>query len=694
MSPMEFDRERALELLRVGTEDRTAEFREDQEEAIHRIVSLDGRLLVVQKTGWGKSFVYFIATKLLREAGMGPSILVSPLLSLMRNQIAAAERMGLEARTINSDNEEAWNDVEAEIEAGEVDTILISPERFANERFRERVLAEIAGKIPLLIVDEAHCVSDWGHDFRPHYRFIERIVSALPANTRVLATTATANDRVVEDLHDVLGPNLSVVRGELTRDSLTLQSVRLEGQAERLAWLAERLGELGGSGIVYALTIRDAQIVTDWLRAQGMAVATYSSREEDRPGLERALLNNELKALVSTTALGMGFDKPDLAFVIHYQMPASVVHYYQQVGLAGRGIENAYGVLLHGEGDEEILQWFIDSAFPEPEEVESVLDALEAEENGLSVPQLQQRVNIGKTRLERVISMLSLESPAPIVKEDRKWQLAAADLSDAFWERARRLTDLRAAELEQMKEYAALPFGEHMTLLVGALDGDVTGIDAPRLPALPTEASTDMVIEAQNFLKRTSLPIEPRKQWPAGGLPGYGVQGRIAEDERAEIGRALCRWGDAGWGGLVRDGKYQAGHFSDDLVQACQELLDGWAPDPAPRWVTCVPSPRHPRLVPDFAHRLAEALDLPFLESIYVAEERPAQKSMNNAIRQAANLDGALGVHADLVRPDPVLLVDDMVDSRWTLTVCAWLLRTHGSGTVWPLALGDTGSGA
>ncbi|MBB1127438.1 DEAD/DEAH box helicase, partial [Thiospirillum jenense] len=284
------------------------------------------RLLVVQKTGWGKSIVYFIATQLLREAGCGPTLLISPLLALMRNQIAAAERMGIRAATINSDNKDEWLAIEMQMRNHCVDMLLISPERLANERFRSIVLAPMAARIALLVVDEAHCISDWGHDFRPHYRLIERMVRTLPPNLRLLATTATANNRVMEDLTATLGPQLTVLRGDLNRPSLTLQTIRLPNQAERLAWLAEQIPQLANSGIVYTLTVRDAEQVANWLLTCGINVAAYHSETERRPELEQALLDNQVKALIATTALGMGYDKPDLGFVIHYQMPGSVVH--------------------------------------------------------------------------------------------------------------------------------------------------------------------------------------------------------------------------------------------------------------------------------------------------------------------------------------------------------------------------------
>ncbi len=689
---MNYNAARALQLLRAGSGRANAAFREGQEQAIRHIVEGKGRLLVVQKTGWGKSFVYFIATKLLREAGAGPALLISPLLALMRNQIAAAERMGVRAATINSDNTDDWSVVETKLAQGEIDILLISPERLANERFRTQVLAAIAAQISLLVIDEAHCISDWGHDFRPHYRLLERIVKTLPPNLRLLATTATANNRVMDDLAAVLGPNLNVSRGDLNRTSLTLQTIRLPSQAERLAWLAEQLAVLQGHGIIYTLTVRDANQVAAWLKTRGFNIEAYTGETGDRRGqLEQALLNNQVKALVATTALGMGYDKPDLAFVIHYQMPGSVVAYYQQVGRAGRALDSAYGVLLSGQEEADITDWFIRSAFPTRQEVADVLGALEEAPNGLSVPELLGRVNLSKGRVEKTIALLSLEAPAPIAKQGSKWQLTAATLSEAFWDRAERLTALRRDEHQQMQDYVRLPFGQHMGFLIGALDGDPSLVTAPTLPPLPTSVDVDLVKDAVAFLRRTSLPIEPRKKWPDGGMPQYDVKGSIPVGSQAQSGKALCVWGDAGWGGLVRQGKYHDGRFSNDLVAACVKMIRAWNPQPAPVWVTCVPSLRHPDLVPDFAKRLATALGLPFHAVIAKTDNRPEQKTMANSTQQARNIDGSLALNGQPIPHGPVLLVDDMVDSRWTLTVAAWLLRQNGSDEVWPMALSQTG---
>ena len=680
---MRYDSPRALDLLQRGTGQQDARFRDGQEEAIRHLVEGRRRQLLVQKTGWGKSFVYFITTRLLRQAGLGPTLLVSPLLALMRNQIAAAERMGVHAETINSDNQDEWDRVEKAARAGEVDILLISPERLANERFREQVLADVAERIALLVIDEAHCISDWGHDFRPHYRLIERTVRVLPPSLRLLATTATANARVMADLEAILGPNLHVLRGDLDRPSLALQTIRMPGQAERLAWLAERLPSLPGSGIVYTLTVRDAGLVAAWLQSRGIEVAAYTGDTgPNRQALEKALLDNRVKALVATTALGMGFDKPDLAFVVHYQTPGSVVAYYQQVGRAGRALDAAHGVLLSGAEDTEITSYFIRSAFPTRDEAEQVLAALEASDEGLTQRQMEAKVNVSAGRIQKTLQLLSLESPSPVVKQGSSWQLTAASLSDTFWDRAERLTALRRDEQAHMQKYVRLSSG-HMAFLIKALDGDPRGTPPPPLPPLTDTCGSEIVAEAVAFLRRSSLPAEPRRQWPPGT--------RIDPAHRAQPGRVLCVWNDAGWGELVSRGKLRDGRFSNELVGACAALLREWRPDPPPTWVAAIPSLRHPDLVPDFAHRLAAALGLPFSDMLRKTGARPEQKTMENSDRQARNVVGSLAVAEDAILTGPVLLVDDVVDSRWTFTVAAWELRRRGCGPVWPLALAHAG---
>ncbi|HKE57833.1 MAG TPA: hypothetical protein VKB46_14065, partial [Pyrinomonadaceae bacterium] len=370
----------------------------------------------------------------------------------------------------------------------------------------------------------------------------------------------------------------------------------------------------------------------------------------------------------------------------------SVVAYYQQVGRAGRALDSAYGVLLSGEEETDINDYFIESAFPTREDVRHVLEALQKERAGLSLPELMARVNLSQGRIKTTVDLLSLESPPPIKKFEAKWQLTPNKLGEAFWQRTARLTSLRHAEQQQMQEYVQLTSG-HMDFLIRALDGDPAKSCCLNLPLLPTAVDSFLIKEAIDFLCHSTTLIEPRKMWPIGGMPHYGIRGRIGVEHQPQPGKALCVWGDAGWGRLVREGKYRDGRFADELVGACESLVREWSPVPAPAWVTCIPSIRHPDLVPDFAARLANRLGLPFRLALRKTDERPEQKTMANSTQQARNIDGSLAVVKRSLLAGSVLLVDDMVDSRWTFTVAAWLLRDNGSGAVFPLALAMTGKG-
>lgn len=692
--------QKALELLRRALNNPQASYRDGQWESIEGLLARR-RILVVQRTGWGKSVVYFLATKLLREQGAGPTLLISPLLSLMRNQLEAAARIGIHARTINSSNPDDWNRVKEELRQNRVDLLLISPERLANDAFRQETLSELASKVGLFVVDEAHCISDWGHDFRPDYRRITRVLQALPPNVPVVATTATANDRVVGDVISQLGDQIVLFRGPLIRESLMLQNINMPSPAARMAWLAENIPNLPGSGIVYTLTQRDAERLTEWLRINKIDARVYHAGIQDnddgssaREELEQQLLNNGIKVLVATVALGMGFDKPDLGFVIHFQRPASVVHYYQQVGRAGRAVDKAYGILLCGEEDDQIADYFIRNAFPPQEHVAAILDALDSSVDGLSVPAMQSVLNLRQSQIEKTIKFLTVESPSPVTKMGTKWHVTAAaaqyrvdqDCIDV-------ITAIRRQEQAQMREYMVHQ-GCLMAFLAEALDdsapqscGKCKNCNQGKL--LSEEYGADLANRAALFLRRSFQPIEPRKQWPSANVfQHHPFSSRnIPEELQASEGRALSLWRDAGWGQLVASGKYETGSFADELVCACVEMLREWNHTTAPKWVTCIPSHRHPDLVPEFARRLAESLNLKFVPCIEKVRENQQQKLMENSFQQAKNLDGVFRVNLENGNYAPCLLVDDVVDSRWTFTVAAALLRQVGCRGVYPLAL-------
>ncbi|WP_445768014.1 RecQ family ATP-dependent DNA helicase [Rheinheimera sp.] len=704
------NRAQAQQLLQTALANPTAEFRDGQWEAIDALVNYRQKLLVVQRTGWGKSSVYFISTKIFRDRGMGPTIIVSPLLALMRNQIESARRLGIVAETMNSTNNADWQAVTQRVLNNQIDCLLISPERLANDNFIETVLQPIADRIALMVIDEAHCISDWGHDFRPDYRRIVSILRQLPANTPVLGTTATANNRVIQDIQSQLG-DIQIQRGPLIRESLALQAMMLPDQASRLAWLAQVIPTVAGTGIVYVLTQRDAEMVSKWLNQHGIAALPYYSGvshpnfvsqagKEDsdlyRQHLEEQLLANRIKVLVATTALGMGYDKPDLGFVIHYQAPGSIIAYYQQVGRAGRGVDSAIGVLMSGAEDGDIHDYFRRTAFPNPQDVERLLSALE-NADGLSLEKLEKEANLPQKRIEHVLKYLRTENPSPVIANGKTWYRTPIHYQMDL-DHIRKITEIRELEWAEINDYLCTSYCLMLTLR-NALDDKspetcgkcekCTGV-----PVLPKYFEQRLGIQATQFLRRSEEIIKPRKQTAASNdeaartFVEYNFSRNLG-NLIAQEGRVLSRWGDAGWGRTVADNKH-SGHFSDALVEAMAEMIqERWQPNPAPQWVCYVPSLNHPQLVPNFARRLAARLGLQLVDAVSKIRDNQPQKGQQNRFHQCRNLDGAFAINSSVPNA-PVLLVDDIVDSGWTLTVIAALLQQAGSGVVYPVALASS----
>ncbi|WP_026416852.1 RecQ family ATP-dependent DNA helicase [Actinomadura oligospora] len=727
-----------------------ARLRDDQWTAIRALVVERRRALVVQRTGWGKSAVYFVATRLLRDRGAGPTVIVSPLLALMRNQIEAAERAGIRARTVNSANTDAWDAVFAEVEAGEVDVLLVSPERLNNPDFRDQVLPKLAAGAGLVVVDEAHCISDWGHDFRPDYRRLRTLLADLPPGIPVLATTATANARVTQDVAEQLAgahpatpagdstlnapsptplpadppptetsptgvPSTGtgaaasaltsegalasegalVLRGSLQRDSLHLSVVELPSADQRVAWLGERLDQLPGSGIVYTLTVAAAHEIAGYLRDRGYAVAAYSGQTDpdERLQAERDLLDNKLKALIATSALGMGFDKPDLGFIVHVGAPQSPVAYYQQIGRAGRGVDRAEVILLPGREDRDIWAYFAGLAFPPEPLVRTTLDVLSAAGRALSTSALEPMVDLGRSRLEMMLKVLDVDGAVRRVKggweaTGRPWAYDRARYQRVAAEREREQRAMLdyIATADCREEFLRRQLDDPSAAPCGRCD-NCTGVHRP------AEVSAEGAASARDRLHRPGVDVQPRRMWPTGVKDDLGVSGRIPATDQAEEGRVLGRLTDIGWGNRLRALFADQAPDTDlppDMFDAVVKVLAAWDWNVRPAAVVSVGSRSRPRLVTSLATRLSEIGRLPYLgELTPVGDPTPRR---HNSAQRLRSVWAGLTVSDDLATAvakagGPILLVDDRIDTGWTMTVATRLLRQAGAPAVLPLAL-------
>ncbi len=692
--------ERHLKAL-VGRDD--AVLREDQWSAIEALAVDRRRALVVQRTGWGKSAVYFVATLLLRSQGAGPTVIVSPLLALMRNQIEAAERAGIRAVTINSTNIEQWQPINDAINAGEVDVLLVSPERLNNPGFRDEVLPRLAATSGLLVVDEAHCISDWGHDFRPDYRRIRTLLGDLPEGIPVLATTATANARVTADVAEQLGGGLDpaadersgvlVLRGSLDRESLRLGVLRLRTAEQRLAWLADHLSEQPGSGIVYCLTVAATQEVAAYLRERGHEVAAYSGQTDptERQALEADLVGGRVKALIATSALGMGFDA-SLGFVINLGAPQSPVAYYQQVGRAGRGTSEASVVLLPQLEDRDIWAYFAGLSFPPEQLVRQTIDVLARSDRPLSTATLESYVELGRNRLEAMLKVLDVDGAVRRVQGG--WEATGREwVYDA--ERYDRVRAAREREQAAMLAYLDSDVCR-MRYLREQLD-DPDAVDCGRCDncgglSLTTTVSDEAVASASARLSRPGVAIEPRKMWPTAlANLGLGLKGKIGSGPSE--GRAIARLTDLGHGQALRELFAEGvpdGPVPPSLAAGLMTVMKDWSGEWAERPVAIVhvESATRPQLVADLAAGLSRVMQLPVVGTWAIADPSvaPGRGATNSAQRVAA-VTRRYELRAD-VPAGPVLLVDDLVVTGWTLTVAAVALREAGASAVLPVALG------
>ncbi|MGZ4494070.1 MAG: RecQ family ATP-dependent DNA helicase [Nocardioides sp.] len=679
-----------------------ARLRDDQTTAVAALCEPGARVLVVQATGWGKSAVYWVATAIHRSEGAGPTLVVSPLLSLMRDQVAAAERAGLRAATLNSSNIDDWSAIEAGLRDGQVDVLLVSPERLANPGFGRRVLDGLSGRLGMVVIDEAHAVSDWGHDFRPDYRRVSDVLQRLNPQTPVLATTATANARVTEDVAHQLGRGLGdvgegdatlVLRGQLARASLELSVVDRLSPLERYAWVVDHLPRLPGSGIVYTLTVADAERLAAAVRevhGPSVPVAAYTGQLEpgERHRLEDALRDNRLKALIATSALGMGYDKPDLGFVVHVGAPPSPVSYYQQVGRAGRAIEHAHAVLLPSDADAGVWDYFATATIPVPEQVQRVLAVLSVDEP-LSVAAVEAQSGVRRGRVELMLKQLAVDDV--VERVEAGWRATGKEwVHDA--EHYAGVVQVRRREADIMRAYTR---GERclMELLQASLDDPHAepcgrcSVCRGGLPEALDGAPSDETVAAVTGLLRGQVHVlEPRKMWPGGA---FGSRGRIPAEEMPADGRTLVFADAPEWRATVAQVFAADAPAPQDVLEGCVRTLAGWRSSwPArPEVVVDLPAAGFPVLTASVADHLASVgrLGRATVAAPRVPTDLRDLSSSDEAVlwRDGLDVSGA----AAAVAGRSVLLVVDATSSLWPVTVASALLRRAGASVVLPLLL-------
>ena len=670
-----------------------ARLRDDQETAVAALCEPAARVLVVQATGWGKSAVYWVATAIRRSEGAGPTLVVSPLLSLMRDQVAAAARAGLRAATLNSSNFDDWSAIEDGLLAGDIDVLLVSPERLANPGFGRRVLDSLAGRLGLVVIDEAHAVSDWGHDFRPDYRRVSDVLRRLNPETPVLATTATANARVTDDVASQLGDATLVLRGQLARASLELSVVDRLTPLDRYAWVVDHLPRLPGSGIVYTLTVADAErlaAAVAEVHGRDVPVAAYTGQLEPdlRHELEDALRDNRLKALIATSALGMGYDKPDLGFVVHVGAPPSPVSYYQQVGRAGRAIEHAHAVLLPSDADAGVWDYFATATIPVPEQVDKVLAVLSAEEPQ-SVAAVEAQSGVRRGRVELMLKQLAVDGVVDRleggwVTTGKSWvydhehydgvvavRRREADIMRAYTRGERCLMELLQTSLDDPH---AEPCGR-CSVCLGALPEALDGAPSP-----------ETLKKVTDLLRRQVHLLEPRKMWPGGA---FGTRGRIAPDDAHEVGRTLIHADAPEWRDTVASLFKVDAAAPEEVGEACVRLLAGWKDSwsQRPEVVVDLPAAGFPMMTASVADHVAARGRLD-RASLPAPGRLPDLRAMSSADEAAFWRDALTpGTLPAEVAGRAVLLVVDATSSLWPITVAAAALRRAGASAVLPLLL-------
>ncbi len=663
---------------------KNASFREGQYEAIEATLS-HKRTLVVQKTGWGKSLIYFVCSKILKAQNKGLTIIISPLLTLMENQIEQATQFNLKCEQLNSSTYERHEEILNGMANNQYDLIFATPETLCKTNIITS-LSSGSINIALIVVDEAHCISDWGHDFRLEYTKIKDIITTLPESTHILATTATANNIVINDINEQFGGDTFISRGSLTRKSLNIQTSVFNDDYEKYAFILQHIQSIPGTGIIYCLTKNDCESLSEFLNMHNISARPfYSGLNNDFNNETLSLFKeNKIKAIVATIKLAMGFDKGDVSFVINYDIPKNITLCYQEIGRAGRNIDNAYIIILFSNRDIKINNFFIEQAFPTEEDSLDVYNCVK-NNNGITKRAIQSLVNIQSGKINKSIDFL--EHDGFIYKDNNKYYTAPKTY---FYnkEHYNAITKQRYEDLENMKNIINVKTCLSK-YIVNKLD-DTTAQNCGKCTncrqklLFSTNLNEQALREAHNFIDNKYIVIEPRKMWLDG-------QSNKKIPLINEIGFALTKYNNSFYGDLVKQGKYgDLKGFSDKLLNKVCDVIPKLFAKQKILYITAVPS-KNSTLVEDFTKQVAEKLHLKYIK-ILEKITNTHQKDQQNSSYQCSHARSSFKIIDNIQHPHNynIILLDDMKDSGWTLTVCGYLLREYGFEKVFPFALADS----
>jgi len=642
------------------------------------------RMLLIEKTGYGKSLCFqFPATQF-----DGITVIFSPLIALMRDQVNSLNEKGIAAKHINSEQTyENNSQVIQDAINGKIKILYIAPERQENQEWIE---ATRKMNLSMIVIDEAHTISVWGHDFRPSFRRIINLVQLLPKDLPILATTATATKRVQADIEQQISGNLTTIRGNLLRENFNLFVIETKSEDEKLLWLAENINKLPGTGLLYTGTRVNTEIYARWFDFVGINSTDYNAGldGDTRKEIEKGLMSNKWKCVVSTNALGMGIDKPDIRFIIHAQIPASPIHYYQEIGRAGRDGQKTYIILFYNSKkdddgipeDYKLPKAFVDGGRPSIKKYQIVINAVKQEQ--LGERQLMKITNMKQTQIRVIKADLIEQEIIKEVKFDRskkyEYQFNAPELDTAKFNELR---NAKLKDLDSMLEYV-FTTEPRMKFLCEYLG------DKP-----PNKFDN---CDNSKYKKRTVRPdkstIEKLTEFRETYFPTLEVE---SQSSNITNGVASSYYGVSNVGATLHRCKYEnGGDFPDFLLKLMLKAFRKTFGDKHFDMIVYVPPTTSGELLKNFAEKISYVLKVPISHKLVKQRETQPQKVFQNGYLKRENVSGAFNyTEPNEINNKNILLVDDIFDSGTTIKEIGKLLTNFGANLIVPLVIARTVGG-